>query len=170
MRDSPFGLDGPAQPALQDLARLWRSKAATDELPHRHAFDIAELRFLLGRLMLIDMVEPARYRVRLHGTSLVDRCRYDATGKDVASLPETFDRLDIAGNCYRAIEDRMPVVSWERDPKPFSSETFEALWMPTGNEGQAVTVICAVVHYAAARRVMAPLAAGCDTPPYPHRG
>lgn len=171
MRYSPRGFEEPTQAALQDLARLWRSKAGRDGLPLRRAFDVAELRFLLGRLMLIDMIEPGRYTIRLHGTSLVDRCRYDATGQDVASLPEPFDCLDIAGNCRRAIESRMPVVSWERDPKPFRRETFEALWMPTRNDGQvtALTIICAVVHHASIRRVIDPAVVRREIPSYPPR-
>ncbi len=78
-------------PLLQQLFRYWDGKRAGREMPARGDVDPLDLRFILGQLILVDVLpeKPPRFRIRLHGTELARRAGYELTGKMLDELPST---------------------------------------------------------------------------------
>jgi hypothetical protein len=79
-----------AHPLLRRLHDYWSGKCSGGELPSRGSIDPLDLRFIIGNLMLIDVLPPAdapRFRIRLHGTNLAERAGYELTGKMLDELP-----------------------------------------------------------------------------------
>ncbi len=74
---------------LQQLYTCWLNKRAERRFPSRADFDPVELRFILGNVLLIDVIEGATpdFRIRLHGSNLVHRHGYELTGKMLDELP-----------------------------------------------------------------------------------
>ena len=52
----------------------------------RADIDPVDIRYAIGNVILIDVIdgEPLQFRIRLHGTNLAERVRFDLTGGFVA--------------------------------------------------------------------------------------
>ncbi|WP_156092670.1 PAS domain-containing protein [Rhodovibrio salinarum] len=73
----------------RQLYDYWRSKRQGDRLPSRADINPADLRFLLPRLALIDVLrehDNLTFRHRLTGTEIVARSGRDPTGKRFEEL------------------------------------------------------------------------------------
>ena len=69
-------------PQFRRLFDLWDGLRAGRTFPSRQDFALSSLAFLLGNLMLVDVVaNPARLRFRLVGTDIVNRLGSDPTGQ-----------------------------------------------------------------------------------------
>jgi hypothetical protein len=71
--------------AVQDsrLCRLfsyWLAKKGDRRCPSRGDIDPLDFAYVLGHVILFDVIrDPLRFRVRVHGTEMVRRARYDLT-------------------------------------------------------------------------------------------
>lgn len=75
-------LDALQEPSLKRLLDLWREKCAGRGMPARRDILPEEMRFLLGRILVLDVLhDPLRFRFRLVGTSLVEAVGFNPTGK-----------------------------------------------------------------------------------------
>ena len=65
-------------------------------MPARADIDPLDMMFVIGNIILVDVLAetPLRFRIRLHGTNLVQRVGYELTGKMLDDLPvNDFRRL-----------------------------------------------------------------------------
>lgn len=87
-------------------------------MPSRADIDPLELGFIIGNIILIDVIEgdPIRFRIRLHGTNLTERVHYELTGKMLDDLPQaefreltrlSFTKVATTGEPLRARRDRV---------------------------------------------------------------
>lgn len=76
-------------PELQRLLKDWRQRGETRRaLPRRDDFSPEELRYMLGHVVLFDVVgRPARYRYRLYGSHFTFSRGFDLTGKFIDEHP-----------------------------------------------------------------------------------
>lgn len=75
-------LDRLQEPSLKRLLDLWREKCAGRGMPARRDILPEDMRFLLGRILVLDVLhDPLRFRFRLVGTSLVEAIGFNPTGK-----------------------------------------------------------------------------------------
>src|SRR5437588_5072375 len=93
------GVDDDRQRALvlapiasADLHRLyddWRVRCRDGRLPARVDLDPADLAYLDGNLLLVDVLRaPLRFRYRLVGANLAARLPFDMTGRMVDEHPD----------------------------------------------------------------------------------
>src|SRR5437763_2141752 len=74
---------------LSRLYAYWLKRKGSRRYPARRDLDPVDLRYVLGHLLLIDVLrEPLRFRVRLHGAEMTARAHYDLTGKFLDELPD----------------------------------------------------------------------------------
>ena len=82
----PYVLDSdlrelPSQIEDRRLARLydyWLSRKGTRRFPSRRDIDPVDFHYVLGHVMLIDVLrDPLRFRVRLHGSDMARWANYD---------------------------------------------------------------------------------------------
>src|SRR3954463_522446 len=100
---APFGEDVALEisdPRLQRFYAYWLRLRDARRFPARRDIDPMDFSYLLGNIMLVDVLrDPLRFRVRLHGTEMAERARFDLTGKWLDELPATDFRTYILDRC-----------------------------------------------------------------------
>lgn len=86
---------------LNKALALWREKAAGRAMPARADMTARAMKPFLTNMSLLEQVDGARYRVRLHGSSLA-RYSGDSTGKFLEEVVQS-ERFE----GYRALYDTM---------------------------------------------------------------
>ncbi len=98
--------------------------------------------------MLVDVLrEPARFRVRLHGTQMVARAGYDLTGKFLDALPNSEFRDYVTTRCRQIVEAPQPL--WVQHDRALDDRVFryQALWLPFSDDDATVTMLmCALIY------------------------
>lgn len=141
----------PQQPEIVDrrLQRLldyWEKGRGARALPARSDINPGDLRFLLGHLILLDVVrEPLRFRVRLQGTEVEWWMGGDLTGKTIdqlssptlaaAAQEHLAASAEAARPCHRIGEQKVADVP----------RRYEALILPLSADGKTVNMLLAAV-------------------------
>src|SRR5258707_2720250 len=75
-------------PLLQRLLADWQVRRRERTLPARRDFDPLDLKYILGKLLLVDVErQPLRFRFRLVGTELARRSGVELTGRTLDDYP-----------------------------------------------------------------------------------
>jgi hypothetical protein len=99
-----------ADPLLQRVYDYWHQTRGTRRMPSRAQVDPGEIRFVLGYLMLIDVIhQPAKFRVRLQGTEVSSWLGSDLTGKMLDEMPSADLRSLIGEHLAQCIALRVPL-------------------------------------------------------------
>jgi hypothetical protein len=90
----------------------WLTKRGVRNLPSRADVEPSELTRVLPHVMLVDVLGPRRYRLRLVGTECVAAHGVDATGKtlDVAVKDDQY-RAHVIGLYDECVAERRPLYS-----------------------------------------------------------
>ena len=134
-------------PELRRLHQLWEDKRGVCGLPARRDFDPVDLKFVLGRLLLLDVLPGPRFRFRLHGAELARVAGYDMTGKWVEDLPNEENRQVLLARCSQLLAERKPVTARMRRPLEGRRYNYEALWLPLADDGLTVNMLFAGLIY-----------------------
>lgn len=132
-------------PRLRQLYECWLDKRAGRRFPSRADFDPMELRYILGNLLLVDVIgnAPPDFRIRLHGSNLASRHGYDLTGKLLDELPlaeqrdrarQTFTTVVATGEPLHGHRDRVFAESWQR-------QSYETVVLPLSNDGTTINML-----------------------------
>jgi len=138
---------------LQRLYDYWCERRGDRRFPARVDIDPLDLTFLMGNLILVDVVdvvegEQPSFFVRLHGTNLVQRAGYELTGRMLNDLPisefrqlamRTFSLVARTGEPFHGNRDR---ILDER------SHRYETLILPLSKDGERVDMLLAGLIYA----------------------
>ncbi len=111
-------MDDIAHPNLRRLYDYWCEKRGERKMPSRADIDPVGMTFILGNLILVDVIAgtPLGFRIRLHGTNLVERVGYELSGKMLDELPQTefrelsrlsFTKVATTGEPLHARRDRV---------------------------------------------------------------
>ena len=124
----------PHEPLLGDLYRLWQAKRRDARIPARSEFSLDELRPLMGRLAILDVIDGgADFRFRLYGSNLANAYRGEMTGKSVREYRPNFYATIAPGylRCVTTraphydrleVDDRLMLFRWERLILPLASD------------------------------------------------
>jgi len=136
------------EPRLLRLYEYWTARRGTRRFPTRRDIDPLDFSYLLGSLMLLDVLrDPLRFRVRLHGSDMVRRAAYDLTGKLLDQLPITEYRSYVIERCKTLIETGEPALVHHDRVLDARSRRYEALWLPFSEDGVGVTMLlCALIY------------------------
>jgi len=144
---------GIRDPRLARLYAYWLDRKGVRRFPARRDLDPVDLRYILGHLLLIDvMPDPVRFRVRLHGSEIAARVHYDLTGKFLDELPDPVYRDYVLRRCDGLVAAGEPLVirrdrTLDGRPRPY-----EALWLPFSEDGDNVTMLLCALLYDEVRR------------------
>jgi hypothetical protein len=132
---------------LQRLHDYWMDRKGDRRMPARRDIDPLDFAYLLGNIMLVDVVrDPLRFRVRLHGTNLRRLTAYELTGKLLDELPNTAYRDYVIGRCRSLVELGEPAIVHHDLVLDGQLRNYEALWLPLADDGTTVTMLlCALI-------------------------
>lgn len=137
-----------ADDRLRRLYNYWDGLRGSRICPSRREVDPIDIRFILGSLSLIDVLDcGADFRIRLHGTELARRSGRELTGMRVSDLPDDGFRQGAVAAFRQVAEMREPVrLRSERllDNRPVP---FECLVLPLSDDALTVdTLLNALVY------------------------
>ena len=91
---TPLPLEPVPDGELGRLYRFWRDRLVDGAPPTVRSIRPEELRFMLGRINLVDVLEGPQFRYRLVGTKIATVGGFDMQGQMVSALkPPVFARL-----------------------------------------------------------------------------
>ena len=129
---------------LHRLLDDWDRWRAGREFPARADFQPEQIAYLLGNVILLDVLyEPLRFRYRLIGSNLTQRRRYDLTGRFIDDNPDVAFRATIVALNQQVIASRRPQRSEYRTISTGPNEFFdyEALNLPLSDDGHRINMI-----------------------------
>ncbi len=129
-------------PALQRLYGDWERRRRGRTFPARSDFDVLDLKYIIGNLVLMDVLyDPLRFRFRLHGSRVGQRVGYDMTGKDVDQLPPGLSAL-ARRHFTTVVETRAPRVEIrERQIADEGIVDSEVLVLPLSHDGNCIDML-----------------------------
>jgi hypothetical protein len=136
-------------PRVRSLYAYWRERCADQRVPARHDIDPLDLRFILGNLLLIDVLEaPCRFRVRLHGANAARRAGYDLTGKIYDDLPPSQFHDRVLKSFAGVTEDCRPFHAFRDQVLDDRHYRYETLILPLAKDGIGVDMLLVCICYA----------------------
>jgi hypothetical protein len=147
LQDTGLELRHDDQRTLYDY---WRARQRSGRLPARADIDPADLRHLLPRLALIDVLREDHdlaFRYRLTGTEIVNRAGRDPTGKRFEELYRG-DYLQTANATYRQVVDTgRPHTSDRVYPLVPGREymRYDRLLLPLAGDGVTVDMVMLLI-------------------------
>jgi hypothetical protein len=141
---SPDHLD-ILDPRLKQLLAYWNKERGSRPLPSRTNINPIELKFLLGHIILLDVLkEPLQFRVRLQGTEL-QWMGCDLTGKTLDQLPSAELRAVADEYLVATVETCAPFHKIGDEIIGDMPRRFEALLLPLASDGVTVNMVLAAV-------------------------
>mgnify|MGYP006437575267 CR=1 FL=1 len=143
------------------LYDYWRGKLRDGALPARADVDPVDLRRMLPRLALIDVLREPQglaFRYRLTGTEIVNRAGRDPTGKRFDELYDG-DYLTTANDTYRRVVDSgRPHTSDRVYPLVPGREymRYDRLLLPLAGDGATVDMVMLLIVVLEHRRIDPP--------------
>lgn len=140
---------GPVtSPELHRLYDYWLERHHGDRLPGRSDVDPLELRFILGNLILVDVLrEPLRFRYRLLGSNLTRFSGMELTGKMLDEHPDpTFRRIAI-GHYTDVTTTARPFGTRHDMVMDGRRRRYDLLMLPLAADGVTVDVIMVGMWY-----------------------
>lgn len=131
---------------LQALYAYWEKERGDRALPSRTDIDPAALRFVLGHLILLDVLrDPLQFRVRLQGTELEWWIGADLTGKALDQLPSPELRALAYEYATTTVESGAPLHKIGEEIIGDLPRRYEALLLPLAKDGIGVDMVLAAV-------------------------
>ena len=136
-------------PKLQQLYDYWSAKRGERKMPSRADIDPLDMTFVMGNVILVDVIAgtPLGFRIRLHGTNLVERAHYELTGKMLDDLPQvqfrdltrqSFTKVANTAEPLRVLNDRV------LDDQP---RRYETVILPLSADGARVDMLlCGMIY------------------------
>jgi hypothetical protein len=151
---------------LKRLYQYWLDRKGDRRFPARRHLDPVTIRFVLGHVMLVDVLgPPLRFRVRLHGTEMARLAHYDLTGKFLDELPLVEYRDYVIRQCASLVENGVPLHVHHNRILDNRLRTYEALWLPFSEDDRNVTMLLCGLIYDPSPRLVAPPIEIADTLP-----
>lgn len=129
-----------SHPKLKRLYEYWCEKRGDRRMPSRADLDPLDMTFIIGNIILVDVIDgsPLRFRIRLHGTNLVQRVGYELTGKMLDELPQNEFRK-LAQESFTSVATSAEPIAGKRDrviDDRFAR--YETVIMPLSSDGKRV--------------------------------
>jgi hypothetical protein len=145
---------GIVNPRLRRLYDYWAAKRGDRAMPSRGDIDPVELPFIIGNLILVDVLEgePPQFRIRLHGTVLSQRVGYELTGKMLDDMPAPEFRERSRRSFTRVAKTREPLHALRDRVMDERVQRYEVLLLPLSRDGARVDMILVGLVYDDAKR------------------
>jgi hypothetical protein len=136
----------PNDPMLRDLYAYWLARRGDRIAPSRSAIRPEEITRMLPHIVLIDVVgDPARFRMRLVGTQVVQAFGQEVTGKFVDEIDQGAVGPAIIARARAIVAERRPDLHvWEYTKGDGRHIKYERLILPLSSDGETVDqLLCA---------------------------
>jgi hypothetical protein len=123
-------------------------------MPSRADIDPIEMRFVIGDVVLADVIEgdPPRFRIRLHGTNLSERTNFDLTGKMLDEMP-VHEFRDLSYRSFRkVVRTGEPLHALADRPLDGRTQRYEAIVLPLSSDGTTIDRLMVGMIYEPLRR------------------
>jgi len=138
----------PVHPSLRRLFDYWLGKRGARSMPSRDDIDPVDFAFVLGNIILVDVFrEPLRFRIRLHGTTLVMQAGYELTGKMLDELPITEFRILAAESFTTTANTGKPFHSQRDRILDGRPRRYETLMLPLSDDDRTVNMLLVGLLY-----------------------
>ncbi len=135
-------------PLLRRLYDYWSAKRGDRAMPSRSDTDPVDLSFILGQILLIDVLrDPLRFHVRVHGTELARRAGYELSGKMLDELPLPEYRAMATRSLTTVVETRAPFRSLRDRMIDGRSLQYEGLVVPLSQDDREVDMLLVGMRY-----------------------
>jgi hypothetical protein len=140
-------------PDFDFLYRLWLAKRGDRLAPSRAAFDPAELRAILPRLLMIDVArDPLDFRYRLAGTRTYELHGQELTGKSITALRPPEFVATLWEDLRELAETAQPqLVLLDFTNQEGYHRLYHVLRLPLSSDGKAIDIILVLVDYGTER-------------------
>jgi hypothetical protein len=139
-----------SHPRLQRLYGYWSTKKGQRKMPSRADIDVLDVRYVLGNIMLVDVIEgsPPRFRIRLHGSNLSERAGYELTGKMLDELSESEFRTQVRERWTEVATTGEP-RHCDRNLHVFDGRSYhyESIVLPLSADGETVNMELVALIY-----------------------
>jgi hypothetical protein len=135
-------------PDLHRLYDYWQARRKDGRLPSRADIDPVELPFVLGDLLLVDVLrDPLRFRYRLIGSNIVHPPEMDMNGRFVEEHPDVEFRKQ-ALSVYTQVATTARPLSIRHDAiMDKRVRRHHTLLLPLASDGATVDMILVVMRY-----------------------
>jgi hypothetical protein len=136
-------------PSLKRLYQDWDRKRGQREFPARADFDPLDLKYILGNLSLVDVLQdPLRFRYRIHATNVAERIGDELTGKEVLALPHADHRNLALEHFMQVIEQRVPSVHLRHHEQVDQRVwNYEVLVLPLSSDGKTIDMLMSALTW-----------------------
>ena len=143
-------MQGIVHPKLQRLYDYWSEKRGARAMPSRADIDPLDMRFVIGNVILVDVIagEPLKFRIRLHGTNLSERVRFDLTGKMLDEMPQVEFRNLTRRSFTKVATTKEPLHAYRDLILDERRRHYETLILPLSGDGDRVDMILCGLFYA----------------------
>jgi hypothetical protein len=127
-------------PRLRQLYDYWDAKRGARSMPSRADLDPVEFRFVVGDVVMADVIEgdPPRFRISLHGTNLSERTNFDLTGKMLDEMPAPEFR-ELSNRTFRRVaESKKPLHAVAERQLDGRMQRYEVVLLPLSSDGETV--------------------------------
>lgn len=150
---SPSGPSAAPAPAPQiadrELRRLydyWVERCGNRRLPARADIDPLEIGYILGHLLLFDVLPGPKFRVRLQGSELTWWIGQELTGDLIDGLPQPQLRALAQASLADVVNIRRP-THWVGDHVLDGVRRhYETLLLPLSSDGASIDVVIAAIR------------------------
>jgi len=94
---------------LRRLYSYWCRKRGGRSMPSRDDIDPLEMREHLGRMHLLDVVEPNLFRFRLYGSSVTNPSVKDMTGRTTRDYEDAAFGAVVTRHYQECVDEKVPV-------------------------------------------------------------
>lgn len=141
-------------PKLRQLYDYWLEKRGDRAMPARADLDPIDIRFVIGDVVLVDVMDgkPPRFRIRVHGTNLSERTNFDLTGKMLDEMPVPEFR-DLSTRSFRkVVRTAEPLHVLAERILDGRLQRYEAIILPLSGDGKRVDRLMVGMIYEPLRR------------------
>jgi hypothetical protein len=133
---------------LRRLYEFWKERRGTRLAPSRAEMDPISLRYVLGNLLLVDVLrDPLRFRYRLCGTNIVARVGLDLTGRFVDDHPEPQFRQFALERYRKVIELGAPLHDLRNQVFDHRTRRYEVLMLPLSGDGTTIDMVLVAMKF-----------------------
>lgn len=131
---------------LRRLHDYWCGKRGKRAMPSRADIDPLELKEHLGRLHLLDVIGPNRFRFRLYGSGVTNPGVVDMTGQTTRDYADAAFGAVVTRHYQACVDERAPVYHEVRGTLDDSPYEYTRLTLPLSNDGVSVDMLLASPH------------------------
>jgi hypothetical protein len=131
---------------LRRLHEYWDGKRGGRAMPSRADIEPLEMREHLGRMHLLDVLEPNLFRFRLYGSGVTNPNVKDMTGRTTQDYEDTVFGAVVTRHYQECVDEKAPVYHEVIGTLAGAPYEYIRLTLPLSNDGVDVDMLLVSPH------------------------